>query len=83
MQPELVARTWLRCSGELEGKLPPRACKEEGSKQGSEGGHPVFTSANLPRCHMINPSWRQSDLLRGKGGLQAKDGQISPFPDVL
>lgn len=37
VQPELVARSWLLCSGELEGKRPPEACEEEGSTQGSEG----------------------------------------------
>lgn len=65
--PELAARSWLLCSGELEGKRPPEACEEEGGTQGcGRGGHHVFTSENLPKCHMINPSWRLSDLLRGE-----------------
>lgn len=37
VEPELVARSWLLCSGELERKRPLEARKEEGGTQGSEG----------------------------------------------
>lgn len=54
------------CSGEMEGKVPPKACEEEGSKWGLRRGHCVFTAANLPRCKMINSSWCLSDQLTSK-----------------
>lgn len=54
---ELVARSRLLCSGEMKGKLPPKASEEEGSKWGSEGSPGMLISENLPRCHGINSSW--------------------------
>ena len=56
------------------------------------GGHHVLIFVNLPRCNMINPSWRLSDLLGARrfasllatlNSPEIEDGHISSFPDVL
>lgn len=92
VEPEPVVRTYFFARVNWQKSFFPNLVRKRVANGAQSGGHHVLIFVNLPRCNMINPSWRLSDLLGARrpassfatlNSPEIEDGHLSSFPEVL
>lgn len=92
VEPEPVVGIYFFAQVNWQKSFFPNLMRKRVANGAQSGGHHVLIFVNLPRCNMINASWRLSDLLGARrfasslatpNSPEIEDGHISSFPDVL